>query len=280
MQIAIDEFLNRIFPNNDVKDWVLKILAEMLEPTNHRNNMIYIWVGVGSNGKSSLLKLLEDACGNYIARVDKGILVSGGYFKKDYYEQAANRQMLVLEDGSDCQIRLENVKKLLATDPKSGLPTCGDLHVICNSVPRFEFWDNSIVEERVRVIPFLETFMGGFMDAVHCMWGPYFWRRLVHIYTEGLKPGTVIEIPKAIIDAGEHYYPQKNSFECFIDEHLRIDELPQTTIMDDIIREYRAWMDGQPNPGRRLKKDEMYEALLSRFTLRIEGGVFKNLAIV
>lgn len=281
MQKEIDDFLNKVFPDPDTKEYALKVFAEMLEPINHRENMIYIWIGAPCTGRLDLLELLEGACGNYIARVDKEILTSGGYFRKEYYEQAANRQMLVLHDINDIQIRLENVKKLLRlqhnehqhTPPSNTLPECGDLHIICNSVPKFEFGDNSIVEERVRILYFPQIYA----HRVNCMWAPYFWRRLVHIYSEGI--GAKLVTPDSVLALGEHYYPMKNSFERFIDEKLCESLTDCDTTMDMILKEYRAWMELQPNPGRRLKKDEMYDALLSKFTLKIEGGVFKNLLI-
>lgn len=285
VQCEIDAFLNRIFPDAELKNYALNVFSNMMDPVDHKENMIYIWLGGSST--SELLSLLEQACGSHIARVDKEILTSGGYFNSKYNEQAAHRQLLVLEDGSNCQIRLENVKKLL--NITSCKPT-GDLHIICNAVPRFEFGNNSLVDRRLRIIPF-SVHAPGLLNWVNPVWAPYFWWRLVHIYNEGCRRVEVAkwdksdeellgELPAVVRTALEHNYPQKNSFECFMDEHLRVVEEPQVTIMDDIVREYRAWMDGQPNPGRRLKKDEMYDALLSRFTLRIEGGVFKNLALV
>jgi phage/plasmid-associated DNA primase len=289
MQQEIDAFLNRIFPDAEVKHWLLNVFANMIEPVSFRDPAIYIWVGAGANGKTSLLRLLEVACGSYIAKVNKEILSTGGYLKKDYYMSAAHRQMLVVEDGTDCQIRIENVRKLLQCEPYNigsnsahchqslGAP-CGDIHILCNAVPRFEGNDNTLVGKRIHVIPFTQTFRGSLIESVNSMWGPYFWHRLVHIYGERIDHQT--SIPAAIIEAASYYYPLKNSFEQFADERLRVRDEPQTTTMDDIVKEYRTWMTGQPNPGRRLKSDEIYAALFKNFPLRIEEGMIKNLAII
>lgn len=302
VQREIDEFLNRIFPDAEVKNYALKVFSDMMDPVDQKENMIYIWLGAPATGKSTLLRLLQQACGSYVAYVDETILSGGSYFKSDYYKQAANRHLLVLAD-IEGQIRLENVKKLLHTTPVDlgrNFPSpghvplgaaCGDLHILCNEVPRFEFGDNKIVTRRVRIIPFTQTFTHSPTDVVNPIWAPYFWQRLVHIYNEGLVRNEKVpwmkgnaelmrELPAAVKEAIEHHYPMKNSFETFMELRLCYSEEEQSTTMDTILKAYRAWMDGQPNPGRRLKKDEMYDALLGTFTLKIEGGAFTNLELV
>jgi hypothetical protein len=286
VQREIDVFLASIFPDAEVRNWVLDVFAEMIEPVDHRNNNMYIWLGTGSNGRTSLQHLLEYTCGSYIAKVDKEILTAGGYFRHNYSEQAAHRHLLILEDGTDCQVRLENMKRLFNLGKGIEQPPCGDLHVICNEVPRFEFGDNSLMRGRVFIIPFTQTFKVDFVEHAQFHWPPYFWQRLLHIYTRNLdrvkleEEGLQSLIPRAVRMATEHCYSVKNSFERFADEHIRVVGIDNTTKITDIMTAYQSWMSKQVNPGRRLKKDEVYDALLGGFTLKIEGGVFKNLVIV
>ncbi len=312
MNNEIDTFLSRIFPDSEMRKWVEGIFAEMLEPVDHRPNHIYIWYGTGGNGKTVLYKLLKGACGSHIAEVDKEILTAGGYLKSKYYEQAANRNMLMVLDGSDCQISLNNVKKLFNLQPERNMKDlyieprvpelrapCGDIHLICNTLPRFDigsFADKGFpnkmmlenIKRRIFVIPFNVRITGGLVDPVNPVWFPYMWQRLVQRYAEGLatymaRRGDVEnQIPKVVQDATALlYYPgQKSSFERFCEEHVRVNEETDGTRMNDIMKAYHDWLELQPSPGRRVRREEAYDVLIERFPLVTEGGMIKNLIVV
>ncbi len=312
MNHEIDAFLTRIFPDEELRTWVQGVFADMLVPVDHRHSChIYIWYGTGGNGKTALYKLLKGACGSHIAEVDKEILTTGGYLKTKYYEQAANRNMLMVLDGSDAQISLNNVKKLFDLQPEPNMKSlyidprvpelrapCGDIHIICNTLPRFDpgqFADKSfpnkillsMIKRRIFVIPFNEKITGGFVDPVNPVWFPYMWQRLVQTYADKLMfdmttSGVQTVYPKAVEDATAMlYYPgQKSSFERFCDEHVLINEEANTTRMNDIMKAYHDWLETQPSPGRRVRREEAYDVLIERFPLVTEGGVIKNLIVV
>ncbi len=307
----IDAFLTKIFPDEELRTWIQGVFADMLEPVDHRPNRIYIWYGTGANGKTALYKLLKGACGSHIAEVDKEILTAGGYLKSKYYEQAANRNMLMVLDGSDAQISLNNVKKLFDLQPEPNMKfnyidprvpelraPCGDIHMICNTLPRFDvgpFADKNFqnkmmlenIKRRIVVIPFNERITGGLVDPVNPVWFPYMWQRLVQTYADELMwrmttQGIEKQVPKAVQDATAMlYYPgQKSSFERFCDEHVRISEEANGSRMNDIMKAYNDWLELQPSHGRRVRREEAYDALFARFPLVTEDGVIKNLVIV
>jgi phage/plasmid-associated DNA primase len=71
--ITIYNFLSQIFPDRDVRDYVLILLASFLEGRNP-NEKFHIWTGVGNNGQSQLLELFELAFGKYTAKIPVTVL--------------------------------------------------------------------------------------------------------------------------------------------------------------------------------------------------------------
>ncbi len=52
------------------------------------------------------------------------------------------------------------------------------------------------------------------------------------------------------------------------------------TRMNDIMKAYHSWLEAQPSPGRRVRREEAYDVLIERFPLVTEDGVIKNLVVV
>lgn len=70
---AIYIFLSQVFPETEVRDYVLVLLSSFLEGRNP-NEKFHIWTGVGGNGKSKLLELFEMAFGKYTAKIPVTVL--------------------------------------------------------------------------------------------------------------------------------------------------------------------------------------------------------------
>ena len=63
--INVENFMSQLFPDPQVYDSVLNMLFSFLHGLNP-DQKFHIWVGSGSNGKSTLLKLLQLALGSYL----------------------------------------------------------------------------------------------------------------------------------------------------------------------------------------------------------------------
>lgn len=70
---AVYKFVSQVFPQEDVRDYVLILLASFLEGRNP-NEKFHIWTGMGGNGKSKLLELFELAFGRYGAKIPVSLL--------------------------------------------------------------------------------------------------------------------------------------------------------------------------------------------------------------
>jgi P4 family phage/plasmid primase-like protien len=71
--VAIFNFMSQVFPDPDVRDYVLVLLSSFLEGRNP-NEKFHVWTGVGGNGKSKLLELFELAFGRYAGKIPVSIL--------------------------------------------------------------------------------------------------------------------------------------------------------------------------------------------------------------
>lgn len=54
----IDAFFEGLFPDQELRSWMLKVLADIYINHNIDEN-IYIWVGAGGNGKTTLAQLMK-----------------------------------------------------------------------------------------------------------------------------------------------------------------------------------------------------------------------------
>jgi P4 family phage/plasmid primase-like protien len=69
----LDDFLTKIAPNQNVKDYLLKFLAKCLSGDN-RDEGFYIWTGTGGNGKSKLIDLMSMCMGDYACNLPIALL--------------------------------------------------------------------------------------------------------------------------------------------------------------------------------------------------------------
>ena len=60
----INDFMKKLFPDENLRKYIWNLLASCLIGINH-NQTFNIFMGVGSNGKSLLLKLMRQILGNY-----------------------------------------------------------------------------------------------------------------------------------------------------------------------------------------------------------------------
>ena len=98
----IYRFMSQIFPRETVRDYVLVLLASFLEGRNP-NEKFHIWTGIGSNGKSKLLELMEKTIGDYAAKVPVSLLTG-----KKAGSSAANPELA----------RLKGVRLVSAQEPE------------------------------------------------------------------------------------------------------------------------------------------------------------------
>ena len=69
----LQDFLRKIMPHEEVKDYTLRFLSKCLSGEN-RDEGFYIWTGTGGNGKSKLIDLMGKCLGDYYCNLPVALL--------------------------------------------------------------------------------------------------------------------------------------------------------------------------------------------------------------
>lgn len=163
-------FLEKIFPDGDVLEYVLRFLASCLRSRN-TDKIFSIWTGIGDNGKSVLVSLVEHAFGEYCAKVPTSLLVS-----KRSASSSATPELCIIEDrkivfaqepSEGERINPGLIKELTGGDTMyaralyeegKNINVDAKLVLVSNKVPKVNEMTRAIWS-RIRVVPFESLFV-------------------------------------------------------------------------------------------------------------------------
>jgi len=163
----LEQIIDSIFPNKDVKDYYLTALSTGLY--GHQIEKLFVANGSGGNGKGLINSLMMCAVGNYGYRIPSSVLLNpikeGGnpavanMHKKRFclgQEPDANQRICtstMKELTGDSEI---NCRPLFSNDTKTLL--CNTLFLECNELPKMDEVNDAIIR-RTQVIPFKSRFV-------------------------------------------------------------------------------------------------------------------------
>ena len=172
--ILFNEFINNIFPDKDVKEYVIRSLAACLVGKNY-DRTINFWVGNGRNGKSMLKNVCAKLFGNeymsqpgieefYVSKSD-----NSNKAKPQTYKIMQSRISIVpeVEDaqgGKKLDVGL--LKSLTGNDDKevrrlyensTTIANMTHIFMCCNNMPNIHF--DQAMSDRTRVVPFKTRFI-------------------------------------------------------------------------------------------------------------------------
>ncbi|KAJ3068500.1 hypothetical protein HK102_007160, partial [Quaeritorhiza haematococci] len=169
VEAKIHDFFHKVFPDPEVKEYVLKFLASCL--AGHTSDQLFHFGhGDGSNGKGILNNLMALTLGEYAAPMNASFLCSK---IKDADAPTPTLTKLVgcrfvyisgSFDGS--KINEQTFKQLCGEDKLTFRPLHGEqvdfhpdfkLFMVCNSLPAFNGAEYSM-RRRLRLIPFVSSF--------------------------------------------------------------------------------------------------------------------------
>ena len=167
--LEVHEFLNKIFPDFELKDFFLTYCAELLRGGNFRKTVL-VNTGVGDNGKSVIIELLTLALGEYIKVFPTTFLTGKRTQSSGATPETSNiqgKRLAVLQEPSNGDVMNLGVLKEfsgndsvyvrgLYKDPVEVRPMF-KLMVICNHLPRLPC-DDPAAWNRILVLPFEAIF--------------------------------------------------------------------------------------------------------------------------
>lgn len=283
--MEIMEFISKVLPNKNVREYVLQIFASCLDGSTKREKL-YVFSGSGGNGKSKLIELLDKALGDYSKGISIALLT-----KKRADSNAAQPELAMTkgrrvikfqeaEEGSKINTGL--MKELtggdkitcrgLFQDPIEFKPQFTPF-LICNDKPELPPHDDG-TWRRIRLIEFISRFVAeeneidhsynkylidySLSEKIHT-WGEAFFWILIEYYKKYRAAGSEIKDPAEVMEYTNNYRKQNDIFNAFFNDCIYKDSLNDVLYLNDAYREYKQWFkENYAGTGNKpQKKDEL-----------------------
>ena len=294
--VAIYSFLSQVFPDPEVRDYVLILLSSFLEGRNP-NEKFHVWTGVGGNGKSKLLELFELAFGKYAGKIPVTVLTQ----KNRATSNAANPEVARLkgartvstqEPEENERFNVGIMKEWTGGDRITCRPLYRDpfdfkpqfkMVFCCNHLPSLPP-DDEGTWRRVSVVEFKSRFVDNpdpknpyeFKKDTHLTEKLHSWKEaFMYILTEhykSYKKQGLVE-PPAVKDATREYQRMNDSYIEFVDCCTEKD--PNSSIkLEDTYKRFKEWWKvaySTKTPSRKDMKTSL-EKKLGKYLPSAKGG--------
>ena len=283
----LNAFFTRIYPNDDLRKYVLTLLASCLEGQN-KEQKFYVNQGEGSNGKSMIQNLMEYVFGDYQTSLQTTVLTrkrpESGAANPDMITVKARRYIYMGEPDPGEKLNTSRMKQLSGEDRIEARPLFGDqekigmmgkLFLSCNDKPEISSMDNG-TWRRIRVIPHISVFKDPGDPTIdetkhiypkdltlkHKLreWRVAFLSMLVHYYeTEYLPHG--LKEPSVVMEASNKYKEENDTFMKFFGERfVKEDGVPPLTAA--VVRQqFRDWKAANRGVRVELKEAQVMDRL-------------------
>ena len=241
----IDDFLHKIFPIKQVRNYQILHLARCLNGIG--NQKFHTWTGVGSNGKSMLICLMESALGDYACKVPISLLTQGrnksGAAAPEVIRLKGRRFVTMQEPDESVPLNtglmkeLTSSEKIIARDLYAGSKSMiefelqAKLHLACNDKPKINTNDQG-TWRRFVVINFISKFVAEPKGANQYKmdmsidrkvkseeWGKCFLAFLIQTYIQHANEDLIP--PTEILEYTNEYREESNAIMRFINEYTR-----------------------------------------------------------
>jgi len=269
-QAEIMDFFKKIFPRDDLREYVLILLSSCLEGAN-REQCYYIMTGVGGNGKSKLVELMRYTLGDYLTSLSTTAITrkrpDSGSANPDIIKIKNKRVIIMQEPDPNEPINTSRMKQFSGEDDvearglfqdQDTFKITGKLFMSCNKLPPINTMDVG-TWRRIRVLPFETKFVDPgdasidpaknihpkdySLDAKLKKWRQSFLSLLVHYYeTKYLTIGLVP--PPIVTQHSNEYKNAYDSFGKFFDLCVRKEPEADDVTFTKIFKTYKAWYSG------------------------------------
>ncbi len=315
----MDEFFSKIFPNEDLRAWMWRYMASLLEGRNHEQ-FFYLWIGGGGNGKSQLVKFLEYTLGEYVGSCEPTVLTrkrpEAGNANPELMALQNKRFIYMQEPEAGEPVNTSRMKQFSGGDKVKARPMfedqkefimTGKLAFMCNGLPPIYQHDRG-VWRRVHVIPFVSFFVpegdplynpsknyyhiDPDMDNKMMRWRVPFFSRLVHIYiNEYVNKSLDKDIPDIIKQQSQKYKEEFDTFAKFRNDCIRTGgrAIGCEAGFNEINTAFLTWYGsdrGMKSGAKRLQQSEFKDRLANEFGTPVQVGtgskkrdVYRNIKV-
>jgi P4 family phage/plasmid primase-like protien len=249
--LAIQDWLDRIFPEDEVQDYVLNLFSLKLSG-NLFKEWIHIFTGSGANGKSQFFKMINKTFGEYFKTFDNTLLNTA---KRD-----ANSASPAIASLKGCRIAVttepkggqpfesDKVKELISGDELVGRHLNKDLirfipqyamMMQCNDIPRNEstddgFWRKMFIipcpskfvskeEDMYKIndpVKFPFHFKAENQECFYTEWAPYLLYLLFERYKVLKRHGYKFNVPDKVKIAVKEYQEEASTYTQFFNDKI------------------------------------------------------------
>lgn len=302
----IQDFLEKVLPNKNVREYVLCVLAGALNG-HIREERFHVWTGSGSNGKSKTIELFEKSFGDYCCKFPVTLLTqkrAASNAASSEIARAKGKRFGVLQEPSeDEKLNIGLMKELtggdkimtrkLYSEPQEWKPQW-TLALLCNHLPNVPS-DDGGTWRRIRVVEFNSRFvenplpskanefpMDQELSKKFDSWKEPFMSLLIDIYKRNMNKRLVE--PEEVTACTREYQKNNDHMADFVDTCLeRVDDQNSFVMVNDIFQEFKDWIREDNIPIKVPKKKDVQNYLdknLSKAAY-IGGGrvVYKGIRI-
>jgi len=310
-------FLTKIFPQQDMLAYVIRLMASCLEGTN-KEQCYYTFIGIGGNGKSKLVDLMRYTLGDYCSSLAATALTrkrpDSGAANPDIIA-IKNKRFIYLQEPDDREpLNTSRMKQFSGEDvvearglfeEQQRFRISGKLHMMCNRLPPIHAMDRG-TWRRIRVILFGSKFVDSTdpelaagkanvfardndLDSKLRTWREAWLSLLVHVYETQYLVNGLSPIPDIVMMESNRYKESFDQYGKFKSERIVDFRDPRQGLSEtgdeeasikDIQLAYTNWVRQNEGAlvGKKLSKQEMQNRLDEDFGT-LDAGVYKRIRV-
>lgn len=304
----IDDFMTKIFPRPELRDYMWRKLASCLEGAN-KEQTYETWIGVGGNGKSKLVDLTSMAFGDYASSLQSTAMTrkrpDSGAANPDIMAIRNKRFIYMAEPDDREPLNTSRMKQFTGEDDvearglfedQTKFKITGKIFMLCNAFPAINTMDRG-TWRRVRAVPFESKFVDPNQEEVNPKaniyprdnqldvrmkeWRAYFMSKLVHIYKTEYMPFGLGKVPAIVTQESSKYKESFDSVAKFLNARIReIKKGGYEASIKDIFRVYKNWYESVGGGmGRKLNQTDLYKRLSDNYGEPLDKKTFKQLRL-
>lgn len=255
----IEDFMDKIMPLPDVKEYQWKVMSSFLDGHNHHQK-IRIWSGSGGNGKSILQNMLKLVLGQYCCKLNISLLTKkradSGKPQPDIMGSRNKRWAYMDEPNDNDKLNIGLLKEITGGDTLSfrGLYDkyqtefipCFKLILCCNVIPKGPGADGGYAR-RVELVEFISRFVEhpnpnepyefeidlSLKNKLE-FWKESFMSMLLENYKTLLENNYEIDIPDPVASYTNEYIKENDRLGRFIEENIITVDVSNIKVEKDI----------------------------------------------
>ena len=258
----IDDYLQRVFVNQDIRNYFLDHSCLILKGGNMAKKVV-VWSGVGDNSKSVLVTLMRKTLGKYFYEFPTSLLVGkrtqSASASPEVAKSKGTRFAVIQEPSEKEEFNIGTLKELSGNDTLYARPLFREptpflpqfkLTVICNKLPRIPS-DDQATWNRIRVMDFESRFAEEsdcpktFEEQLKAKKFPIdrsftFSQKMIQAFISKLfqrykvlnKRGFVMNEPSQVTEATKMYRVKNDVYMNFLNDKIRNDPESYLTVSD------------------------------------------------